>query len=167
MHSNVVSRRKRSRDELFVEQAREFTELRGFLNHHGMNEERDAAGCWLIAWWDGEPVGVVAIETVIDAAAMRALTVAESKRRHGVGAALVAAARDAAHARGARRLYALAAPTAADYLRRFGFTEVARAELAEALADTKVGARWQKSPANFAAHTALCLDLAHYREIIR
>ncbi|MGH8013066.1 MAG: GNAT family N-acetyltransferase [Candidatus Binataceae bacterium] len=150
-----------------MEQTRDFTQVRSFLNNHGMNEEIVEPGCWLMAWWSGEPIGVVTIETVIDAAVMRALMVTESRRGRGVGTALVAAARDAAHARGARRLYALVTQAEADYLRRFSFADVTRADLTVTLTDTAIAERMRASPEKFAAHTALCLNLAHYREIIR
>ncbi len=71
----------------------------------------------------------------MDAAVIRSLAVAEAMRRRGIGAALVNAARKAAHTRGARRLYALGR-RGEEYLFRFGFERVAAAEMIDDLAGT-------------------------------
>src|ERR1700728_2149276 len=80
-------------------------------------------GCYLTAYVGDRLAGVIGIEARVDAALIRSLIVAETDRRCGIGAALVAAARTAAHTRGARTLYALASDSgAARYFERFGFT---------------------------------------------
>ena len=79
--------------------------------------------------------GVVGVETIVDAAVIRSLAVVESMRRRGIGAALVNAARKAAHTRGARRLYALGR-RGEDYLVRFGFERIASTEMIDDIAGT-------------------------------
>jgi len=79
--------------------------------------------------------GVVGVETIVDAAVIRSLAVVEPMRRRGIGAALVNAARKAAHTRGARRLYALGR-RGEDYLLRFGFERIASTEMIDDLAGT-------------------------------
>ena len=64
----------------------------------------------------------------MDAAVIRSLGVVEAMRRRGIGAALVNAARKAAHTRGARRLYALGR-RGEEYLLRFGFERVAATQM--------------------------------------
>src|SRR5580700_2901431 len=83
-------------------------------------------GCYLMAYVGEVVAGVVGIEARVDAAVIRSLMVMESMRRRGIGAALVAAARKAAHTRGARTLYAISAHgDGASYFARFGFAPVA------------------------------------------
>lgn len=113
-----------------------------------------------MAYFGAEPAGVVGVETKIDVALMRSLAVAEPMRGRGVGAALVAAARAAAHTRGAHRLYALGRDDAYNYLARFGFAPVALSELLNALAGTFMADYVRTHPGEFSDHRALCLDIS-------
>jgi N-acetylglutamate synthase-like GNAT family acetyltransferase len=81
-------------------------------------------------------------------------------RGRGVGAALVAAARAAAHTRGAHRLYALAHDPADKYLARFGFAPVALSELLDALAGTFMADHVRTHPGELSGRRALCLDIS-------
>jgi N-acetylglutamate synthase-like GNAT family acetyltransferase len=78
--------------------------------------------CFLIAYSGNDPVGIAGIEATVDRAFLRLLWVAEPMRERGIGAALFAAARVAAHTRGARTLYARDA-NHGDYLSRRGFVQ--------------------------------------------
>lgn len=120
----------------------------------------DAPGtCWLAAFVGDAIAGVAGIETVVDAAVMRALVVAAAMRRRGIGAALLGAARKAAHTRGARRLYALGGRGAA-YLERFGFEVVAPSAMIDDLAGTFTGDCFRARPDELAGLGALRLDIS-------
>ncbi|MGH7779640.1 MAG: GNAT family N-acetyltransferase, partial [Candidatus Binataceae bacterium] len=98
--------------ELVIEQTRDAGAVRAFLQAGNMiaaGVEWPAA-CYLMAFFGDDAVGVIGVEPKIDAALIRSLHVAEAMRRRGIGAALVAAARKAAHARGARTLFLFAYP---------------------------------------------------------
>jgi len=128
-------RRRRGRDELFVQQTHDAAAIGAMLRQAGLADPVDfsmTAQCFLMAYLGDSPVGVVGLETEVDAALLHPLFVLETARRRGVGAALVRAARAAAHARGARTLYA-AAGEDAGYFARFGFAEAEFAELATSL----------------------------------
>src|SRR5260370_40620111 len=127
----MVIRRQRVEGELVVEQTRDLGGVAAMLTAAGMTTEGITwpAGCYLMAYLGRELVGVVGIETKVDAALMRSLVVVERMRRRGVGKALVEAARAAAHTRGARRLYCLADGAANDYLKRLGFKTPAVGDL--------------------------------------
>ena len=84
----------------------------------------------MLAYSGDLPVGIVAIETAVDNGIVRHLWVSETMRRRGIGAALVAAARQAAHTRGARKLYARGND---QYLGTHGFVVASPAEAAIAL----------------------------------
>jgi N-acetylglutamate synthase-like GNAT family acetyltransferase len=123
-------------------------------------EGRDMPGvCWLAAWLNGRMVGVVGIETIVDAAVMRSLAVVEAMRGRGIGVALVAAARKAALTRGARRLYAISRD-AAEYLVRFGFERVAPAVLIDDLTGTFIADYLEAHPEELARLATLRLDIS-------
>lgn len=128
-------RRRRLAGELTVEQTRDLVQVAAILETCGIRIAGldRPAGCYLLAYSGAEPVGAVGVETVVDAGLMRVLAVTQPMRRHGVGAALVEAARKAAHTRGAQRLFALAPD--GNYLKRFGFIPVAASELNEVMGD--------------------------------
>ncbi len=123
----------------------------------------DAPGaCWIAASMGDAIagiVGIVGVETVVDAAVIRSLAVAEAKRRRGIGAALVNAARKAAHTRGARRLYALGR-RGEEYMLRFGFARVAAAEMIDDLAGTFSADYLRAHPGELARMDPLRLDIS-------
>ena len=123
----------------------------------------DAPGaCWIAASVGdtaASAVGIVGIETIVDAAVIRALAVARAMRRRGIGAALVNAARKAAHTRGARRLYALGR-RGDEYLLRFGFEQVAAAEMIDELAGTFTADYLRAHPDELARMDPLRLDIS-------
>ena len=104
-------------------------------------------------------VGVVGVETIVDAAVIRSLAVVEAMRRRGIGAALVNAARKAAHTRGARRLYALGR-RGEEYLLRFGFERIAGTEMIDDLAGTFTADYLRAHPGELARMDPLRLDIS-------
>lgn len=157
-------RRRRLAGELSVEQTRDLALVAAVLEASGIRIaglDRPAA-CYLLAYSGAEPVGAVGVETVVDAGLMRVLAVTERVRRHGIGAALVAAARKAAHTRGARRLFALAPD--GNYLRRFGFVSVAAGELRETMGSVSATLA---APDESAHCSAFCLDISGDDLIVR
>jgi N-acetylglutamate synthase-like GNAT family acetyltransferase len=120
----------------------------------------DAPGaCWISASLDGAIVAIVGIETIVDAAVIRSLAVAEPMRRRGIGAALIKAARKAAHARGARRLYALGR-LGDEYLLRFGFERTAGTGMIDDLAGTFTADYLRTYPDELARMDPLVLDIS-------
>jgi N-acetylglutamate synthase-like GNAT family acetyltransferase len=122
----------------------------------------------------------------VDAALLRSLMVIEPMRRRGIGAALVAAARTAAHTRGTRTLYAIAlkrlapagAPAAdasmrvaefatAGYFERFGFVPETTENLIAALAGTFVVDYLRARPDQLARCEVLSLDISNDGVIVR
>lgn len=132
------------------------------LSAAGMISEgvKRPGGCYLMAYLGDMAIGVVGIEVRVDAALIRSLTVAEAMRGRGIGAALVAAARLAAHTRGARTLYAVVPEgEAAGYFRRFGFAPVSLEQALGALAGT-FAEHLRQRPAESELR-ALALDIAN------
>ena len=120
----------------------------------------DAPGaCWIAASVGDAIVGVAGIETIVDAAVIRSLVVVEAMRRRGIGAALVKAARKAAHTRGARRLYALGR-RGEEYLLRFGFERVGAKEMIDDLAGTFTNDYLRVHPDELARTDPLRLDIS-------
>jgi N-acetylglutamate synthase-like GNAT family acetyltransferase len=127
-------RRRRVEGEIVVEQTRDLVQVTAIFERCGANVERvTPAGCYLLAYAGAEAVGVVGVETVVDAGLISILMVIEPMRRRGIGAALVAAARKAAHTRGARQLFSIASDSG--YLPRFGFAPISMSELRDAIGD--------------------------------
>jgi N-acetylglutamate synthase-like GNAT family acetyltransferase len=90
------------------------------------------------------------------------LTVVNAMRRRGIGAALISAARTAAHTRGARTLYAIASDgEAADYFARFGFAPAASEEMLRALAGTFMADYLRQHPDELARLRTLSLDISN------
>lgn len=108
-------RRAPAPGELAIAQTRDAAMVARLLEGAGMTAAGVDApgGCFLVAHLGDDPAGVIGLETKIDAALLRSLHVREPMRRRGIGAALLAAVRLAAHTRGARRLYAIVADDAA------------------------------------------------------
>jgi N-acetylglutamate synthase-like GNAT family acetyltransferase len=152
--------------ELVVAQTHDLSSVRAILEHVGWSDQRlEECGCWLVARWRNEPVGVVGLETVVDDAVIGPLMVASASRGRGFGAALISAARKAASTRGARRLYALVPGRAADYLKRFGFIETTPEDFAKIVEGTAVMCSPQAQRGS--GCVALCLDISHDGEISR
>ncbi len=83
----------------------------------------------LVAGEAEAPTGLVVVRAVADEAEILTLAVLPAARRQGVGAALMRAAREAAAARGARRLFLEVAEdnaAAASLYERLGFVDVGR-----------------------------------------
>src|SRR3984957_6230053 len=99
--------RKHRAGELVIEQTRNLALVGEMLTRAGMITDgiEWPAACYIVAYVGDEAVGVIGVESKIDAALIRSLFVDESTRGRGIGAALIAAARKAAHTRGARHLY--------------------------------------------------------------
>jgi len=118
--------------------------------------------CWIAASVSDAAsgvVGIVGVETIVDAAVIRSLAVAQAMRRRGIGAALIIAARKAAHTRGARRLYALGR-RGEEYLLRFGFERVVAAEMIDDLADTFTADYLRAHPDELARMDPVRLDIS-------
>src|SRR5260370_18769097 len=111
--------RKHREGELVIEQTRDIARLRTMLDGGGMLTAgiEWPAACYLLAFFGDDAVGAIGVEPQIDAALIRSLYVIDSMRRRGIGAALVAAARKAAHTRGARHLYLFATEAGAFFTR--------------------------------------------------
>ena len=165
----MVIRRRRVEGELVVEQTRDLDGVAAMLTAAGMTTEGITwpAGCYLVAYLGHESIGVVGIETKLDAALMRSLLVIEPMRRRGVGKALVEAARAAAHTRGARRLYCFTGGAANDYLKRFGFEPASIGEVQTVLAGTFMVDNLRTQPDKASQCRALCLDISHDGVVIR
>jgi N-acetylglutamate synthase-like GNAT family acetyltransferase len=128
-------RRRRLPGEVVVEQTQDAAVIARMLDRAGMTVSGDftcSAGCFLIAYLGDDPIGIVGLETEVDAALMHPLFVLQEMRRRGVAAHMVSAVRMAAHTRGARVLYATVPAPFVDYFLRFGFAETSLAELAKA-----------------------------------
>src|SRR5713226_5902500 len=141
----MVIRRQRVEGELVVEQTRDLGGVAAMLTVAGMTIEGITwpAGCYLMAYLGREPVGVVGIETMVDAA------------------------RAAAHTRGARRLYCLADGAANDYLKRLGFKPASIGDLQTVLAGTFMVDNLRTRPGKTSQCRALCLDISHDGVVIR
>ncbi len=87
-------------------------------------------------------------------------------RGRGIGAELVAAARKAAHTRGARSLY-LFSTDAGDFFKRFGFVEVPVVQLVAALGAAPHVRYYVARPDELAREVALYLDISQDGVILR
>jgi N-acetylglutamate synthase-like GNAT family acetyltransferase len=161
----VAARRRRAPGELYVAQTADLAAAVAILADAGeaagiITGGLDAPGaCWIAASIGNAISGVVGVETIVDAAVIRSLAVAEAMRRRGIGAALVNAARKAAHTRGARRLYALGRRRE-DYLLRFGFERIASMEMIDDLAGTFTADYLRAHPGELARMDPLRLDIS-------
>src|SRR5208282_5731509 len=153
--------RKHRAGELAVEQTHDFPLVREMLARAGMITDgiEWPAACYLVAYVGDEAVGVIGVESRIDAALIRSLYVNESMRRRGIGGALVAAARKAAHTRGARHLY-LFSTDAGGFFERHGFTTVAVAEVIAAIPGVPQVDYYRERPDELAREVAYHLDIS-------
>jgi len=163
-------RRHRAPGELVVEQTRDLSLVAQTLVAAGMLADGVDApgGCYMTAYVGDRLAGVIGIEARVDAALIRSLMVAETDRHRGIGASLVAAARTAAHTRGARTLYALARDSAAArYFQRFGFASTTSERLIAALAGAFIVDYLRQRPDELARCQVLSLDIANDGVILR
>lgn len=160
--------RKRQEGKLTIEQTRDFARVRAMLSAAGMMSGgvEWPPACYLFAYLGNEPVGVAGIEPKLDAALIRSLYVADAMRGRGIGAGLFAAARKAAHTRGARSLY-LFSTGAGDFFKRFGFVEVPAAQLVSALGGTPQVEYYKARPEELAREVAWYLDISRDGVIVR
>jgi GNAT superfamily N-acetyltransferase len=154
--------RKHAEGRLVVEQARDRETVRAMLSGARMLTDGIdwQPACYLVAYFGDDPVGVVGVESRVDAALIRSLLVAEPMRRRGIGAALIVAARKAAHTRGARTLYAFSTE-AGDYFRRFGFEPAPVDELVAALRGAPQVEYYMARPDELRHERAWKLDISH------
>jgi amino-acid N-acetyltransferase len=155
--------RKHRAGELVIEQVRDLARVRAMLDAarmrtHGLEWP---AACYLIASIGDDAVGIVGVEPRIDAALIRSLHVDEAVRRRGIATRLVAAARKAAHARGARSLYLFAYPELRRFFERLGFCEVPAVRLLNAMRGAPEVEYYRAHPSELARETAFHLDISN------
>jgi N-acetylglutamate synthase-like GNAT family acetyltransferase len=162
-------RRPRAVDELAVEQTRDLAQVASLLSAAGMFAEgvESPGGCYLIAYVGDEVAGIVGIEARVDAALVRSLLVIARMRRRGIGAALISAARTAAHTRGARTLYAIAPLASQGYLERFGFASAISQTMLDALTGTFMADYLRQHPDELERIRILSLDISQDGVILR
>jgi N-acetylglutamate synthase-like GNAT family acetyltransferase len=153
--------RKHRAGELVIEQTRDLARVREMLARAAMLTDgiEWPAACYIFAHVGDEAVGVIGVESKIDAALIRSLHVNESMRRRGIGGALIAAARKAAHTRGARHLY-LFSTEAGGFFRRHGFTTVAVADVIAAIPGVPQVEYYRARPQELARELAYHLDIS-------
>ena len=153
--------RRRKAGELSIEQTRDLARVRAMLTDAGlMTDGVDwPAACYLLGYLGDDPVGVIGVEPRLDRALIRSLYVTPAMRKRGVGAALVAAARKAAHTRGARALY-LFSTDAGAFFQRFGFAEAPVAAVVQALRGVPQVDYYLARPDEFAREAAYHLDIS-------
>lgn len=154
--------RKHRPGEIVVEQTRDLARVRRLLEQGAMITDgiEWPPACYLLAFDGNDAVGVVGVEPLLDAALIRSLYVAESHRRRGVGEQLVAAARKAAHTRGARQLYLFSySPQPGRFFQRLGFEPVDTADVVSALKGCPQLEYYVAHPADLATEVAYRLDI--------
>jgi GNAT superfamily N-acetyltransferase len=157
-----VAIRKYRAGEFNIERVRDTARLRAFLESCGMIVHGIdwAPGCYLFAYVGDEAVGAVGVECRLDAALVRSLCVAEPYRRRGYGAELIAAARKAAHTRGARTLYLFAYPEMESYFARFGFARTGMDAMMRAMSGAPEVEYYRERPDELAREIAMTLDIS-------
>lgn len=160
--------RKKQEGKLVTEQTRDLAMVLAILTDGGMSTEglEWPPACYLAAFFGTQPVGVIGIEPVLDAALIRSLYVVDAMRKRGIGAELVGAARKAAHTRGARSLYLFSAD-AGDFFKRLGFVEVPVSQLLEALRGAPQAEYYRARPEDLAREVAWYLDISQDGVILR
>ena len=153
--------RKHRAGELVIEQTRDLVRVREMLGSAGMMTEgiEWPAACYILAYNGDEAIGVVGIEAKIDAALIRSLYVKPAMRQRGIGAGLLAAARKAAHTRGARHLY-LFSTDAGSFFERQGFVRVEVADVIAALSGVPQVEHYRTRPDELAREVAYHLDIS-------
>jgi len=153
--------RKHRAGELVVEQTRDLGRVRAMLAPAGMIADgiEWPAACYIVAYVGDEAAGVIGVESKIDAALLRSLYVNGSMRGRGIGAALVAAARKAAHTRGARHLF-LFTNDAGGFFSHLGFQLADIASVMSTLAGAPLVEFYRARPAELAREVAYHLDIS-------
>jgi amino-acid N-acetyltransferase len=153
--------RKHRAGELVIEQTRDIELVRAMLARGGLTTDgiEWPAACYLLAYFGDDAVGVIGVEPKVDAALIRSLYVDESMRHRGIGAALIAAARRAAHTRGARHLYCISAG-AGQLFERQGFATLPVADVLAALPGVPEVEFFRARPADLAREVAYHLDIS-------
>jgi N-acetylglutamate synthase-like GNAT family acetyltransferase len=153
--------RKHRAGELVIEQTRDFALVRAMLARGGLMTDgiEWPAACYLVAYFGDDAIGVIGVEPKIDAALIRSVYVNASMRRRGIGAALVSAARKAAHTRGARHLY-LFSTDAGEFFERHGFATVPVADVIAALPGVPQVEHYRARPDELAREVAYHLDIS-------
>ncbi len=153
--------RKHTPGELAIEQTRDTARVAAMLESAGMMTHGTdwPPACYIGAFFGDELVGMVGIEPRLDAALIRSLYVAETMRKRGIGGQLMAAARKAAHTRGARHLY-LFSTDAGGFFRRFGFEQVPVTAVVDALAGAPQIEYYRGRPDELARVVAFHLDIS-------
>jgi N-acetylglutamate synthase-like GNAT family acetyltransferase len=153
--------RKHRAGELVIEQTRNLAIVREMLTRAGVMTEgiEWPAACYIVAYIGDEAVGVIGVESKIDAALIRSLYVNESVRRRGIGAALLAAARKAAHTRGGRHLY-LFSTEAGGFFERHGFKTAAVDDVIAAIPGVPQVEHYRARPEELAREVAYPLDIS-------
>src|ERR1700691_6290951 len=153
--------RKHRAGELVVEQTRDLERVCAMLARAGMDTDgiEWPAACYIVAYVGDEAVGVIGVESKIDAALLRSLYVNESMRGRGIGAALVAGARKAAHTRGARYLY-LFTRDAGEFFERMAFESTDTASVMSALAGAPYVEYYREHPEELRSEAAYHLDIS-------
>jgi amino-acid N-acetyltransferase len=153
--------RKHRAGELVIEQTRDLVRVREMLARGGLTIDgiEWPAACYLMAYFGDEAVGVVGVEPKIDAGLIRSLYVEESMRRRGIGASLIAAARKAAHTRGARHLYCFSAE-AGSLFERQGFAKVPVEDVVRAMPGVPEVEFFLARPDELAREVAYHLDIS-------
>jgi len=160
--------RKKQDGKLVIEQTRDIALVRAMLADAGMITEglEWPPACYLVAYFGTDPVGVIGVEPSLDAALIRSVFVIDEMRGRGIGTELFAAARKAAHTRGARTLY-LFSTDAGDFFKRFGFVEVPVGELVAALSGVPEVKYYVARPEELAREVAWRLDISQDGVILR
>lgn len=153
--------RKHRQGELTIEQTRDLAQVRDMIAEAGMMTDgiEWPAACYLLAYDGDQVIGVVGVEAKLDAALIRSLYVKASMRRRGIGAALVSAARKAAHTRGARHLYLLTSD-ARDYFARLGFEPVDISVVMSAMTGAPQVEHYRVHPEACACEAGFHLDIS-------
>ena len=124
--------RKKSEGLLTIEQTRDLQAVRRLLAEGGLSDVGvdSPASCYVMAYHGRAPIGVVGVEAKVTAALICSVFINHQFRDHPVAADLFAAARKAAHSRGACELYGLGFRSEEnDFFKRLGFEEVRLADL--------------------------------------
>ena len=153
--------RKHRAGELVIEQTRDLAVVREMIADAGLMTDgiEWPAACYLLAYHGDEAVGVVGVEAKLDAALIRSVCVKAPMRRRGIGAALVSAARKAAHTRGARHLY-LFSTDAGDFFEQLGFMRTSIADVVGALSGVPQVEYYRARPEELAREVAYHLDIS-------